>query len=86
MAQTLRTGLIRNLDELGRVVLAMEFRRTGNINPGDAVMQTMLVDRETGRIRGVLLEPLAWVVTPETAPMLQDLLQVLQPVAEGPDA
>ncbi len=30
------TGMVRKIDELGRVVIPMEMRRTMNINDGDA--------------------------------------------------
>ena len=29
------TGIVRNMDILGRIVLPMEIRKTFNINPGD---------------------------------------------------
>lgn len=68
MARTYRTGIVRASDNLGRVVLSKEMRDLGGIQPGDHIMQTLVVDEITGRIRGILLEPVAWVVDETEAP------------------
>ncbi len=85
MLRTFRTGIIRPLDELGRVVLAMEYRRVGNLQPKDALMQSLVVDSESGRVVGILVEPVNWLFDPDAAPKLTDMLNEVQITVTGSD-
>ena len=46
------TGIVRRIDELGRVVIPKEIRRTMGVQEGDAL--EMFIDNETG---GLVLMP-----------------------------
>lgn len=71
-------GVPRALDDLGRLVIAKEFRDLMGARPGDQLLHTLVVDETTGRLRGVLLQPMEWVIDPTSAPMLDDALRQLR--------
>lgn len=86
MAKTLRTGIIRSIDNLGRLVIAKGYRRLGGFEDGTAFMQTALVDQETGRLRGILLEPVEWIAGGEKGPEFSKAVaRALQVNSEGPE-
>ncbi len=83
--KTFRTGVIRQVDELGRVVLAIEYRKAGNIQTKDVLIQSLVVDVESGRLVGILLEPADWVLSQDGAPKLIDMLNEIRVTAIGPE-
>lgn len=76
-------GVLRTLDELGRLTIAKEYRDVMCVRPGTQLLHTLVVDGETGRVRGVLLQPTEWVTDPASAPLLRDALQQLREGRQG---
>lgn len=83
MDQLQSVGVTRPVDDLGRVTVAKEYRQLMGLRPGDQLLHTLVVDGETGRVRGVLLQPTEWVTDPASAPLLRDALQQLREGRQG---
>lgn len=75
-----RTGISRRVDDLGRVVIPIEFRRLADIKAQDAVMVSLVVD-DDNRVRGFLVEATGWVIDPASVPLLNDTIKTL----DGPE-
>lgn len=56
------TGIVRRIDELGRVVIPKEIRRSMNVNNGDPL--EIYVDKEKGAICFIPYHP-EWEATPD---------------------
>lgn len=69
--KTFRSACVRQLDELGRVVLDMNMRRGLNLAEKDGVMLSVVVD-DANRVRGILCEPLDYVIHPDTRPTFEE--------------
>lgn len=86
VSKSYRTGIVRNMDQLGRVVLAKDFCRMSGIVPETPLMQTLIVDANTGRVRGLLLEPVAWIAGAQEGPTYNEAIaRTLHVTATGPD-
>lgn len=60
------TGIVRRIDDLGRIAIPKEIRRTLNIKEGDSL--EMFVDDE-----GLILRPYDWTITEK----IQDLKEII---------
>lgn len=84
MAKALKSvGIPRPLDDLGRVVVAKEYRNLLQIDRGTQMCQTLLTDPETGRVAGILFTPLEWVADPASAPYIDWALEQLSKQKKG---
>ena len=62
------TGIVRRIDDLGRVVIPKEIRRTMRIKEGDPL--EIFVDREGEVILKNILPSANWEILPENMPVL----------------
>ena len=60
------TGIVRRIDDLGRIAIPKEIRQTLNIKEGDPL--EMFVDEE-----GLILQPYEWTITKK----IQDLKEII---------
>lgn len=77
-----RSTCTRQVDELGRVVLDVQMRRMCDLEEKDAVLLGIVLD-EQNRVRGIICEPLEWVITPEKRPTFEEALAKLADVGRN---
>lgn len=71
-----RTGIVRRIDDLGRVVIPKEIRRTMGVYEGSAL--EMFIDKETG---GLVLEP----YFSDTSERIRSIAETLKTIGYDPD-
>lgn len=82
--RTHRSSVVRRVDALGRVVIDKGARTMMGLVEGSGLLQTVVTDAD-GRLRGILLEPLDYVASPDQRPEYTEALQRLMRTTPGPD-
>lgn len=82
--RTYRTGIVRKIDNHGRIVLSKEQLEWCHLDPGQRVMMSVVVDKN-GKVRGILCEPMAWVADPSQVPTFDEVVaRIMEVEGEGP--